>query len=221
MATCFTLTELKRIAREAKVSGIHKYERGDNEELLSAIHAKLKIQKPYGPKEYNKKLNTIEILHALQYYEKLYPNFEFMGVFPINIGRSYSGLETLNYRKFKKTNRKFAIVWNTDVSNGPGLHWIAIFIDFARETICYFDSLAETQYPLLIDTLTKIRTRHPNLKIYRNVRPFQNDTNNCGIFVIHFIVSLLQGDTCESFFSRRSGISDEFVEPLRKCLFRS
>lgn len=218
--TCLTLTELKKIANELKIKNIGKYQRNDNKKLLKKIQSHLKGKKQKGPTDKNKDVKGSNITSIMKQYEKIYPEFEFMGVFPINIKHSYNSLKNINFRKSKSKNKKLAVVWNTDVDTGPGEHWICLFINFERKTICYFDSLYESINSDINNTINELSRKNPEFKVYKNKKKFQKGDGNCGIFVIHFIVSQLEGDTCDNFFSSNNEINDKLMNAMRNIYFK-
>ena len=218
--TCFTLTELKKIAKQLKIKNVKNYRRHDNKKLLHAIQKKLKNMRPKGPVNDYEPLKSSDIFRIMKHYQKVYLNFEFLGVFPIDITRSYISLKNLNFKKLKSQNKKLAIVWNTDVSNGPGEHWICLFINFAQKTICYFDSLADKIESSILETLKYIKQKHPDYKVFINKTAFQKGYGNCGIFVIYFILSQLEGNTCSSIFSNHDRINDDLMNKMRPIYFK-
>ena len=76
-------------------------------------------------------LNTININEVLKRYEIIYPDFKFFGAVPCDYDFSYIDINDL----IKIGKNKFGIVYNTDDSNGPGQHWVAIYGNITNKNI--------------------------------------------------------------------------------------
>lgn len=113
-----------------------------------------------------------------KYFENL-PNFQsyFVGVFAID--------------KFpKRIKYRHCFIGNTDVSTGPGEHWIAIFKS-KPDTLEIFDSLGigAKKKRLYLKYLQKVKGI---TYIDINKTRFQSDTSSsCGKFVIYYLIRRL------------------------------
>ena len=81
-------------------------------------------------------LNTININEVLKRYEIVYPCFKFLGAVPCDHNFQYFKIDNL----IKNGKTKFAIIYNTDDSKGPGQHWVAIYCNIDTNEIFYYDS---------------------------------------------------------------------------------
>ena len=98
--------------------------------------------RPVGPSSDNTWLNTININETMEQYQKVYPDFYYLGTVPRDF------LELPNYDhspKFYKLLLKnginrVGIIYNTDKHNQSGQHWNAAYCDFKRGEIRFYDS---------------------------------------------------------------------------------
>ena len=116
------------------------------------------MEKPSAPMSWklnpDEWLSSDDIDNVQKGYAKLLPDYYYAGTVPIDFDKHkktgeclVSALCSLNLNNLKKKGiRRVGIVFNTDVSTGPGEHWIAAFCDFRPELekpqMTYFDSNA-------------------------------------------------------------------------------
>ncbi len=216
--TCFSLTTLKSIAREFGIDNLHHYKGSDGKELAKAINGRLTgLGRVNGYTEASSPLKTDTIQKTLNMYAKIYEDFIFLGVFPIDSRAIYDGLRRLNFKKLAKTNKKLGVVWNTDVSTGPGKHWIGLFINFKKKKICYFDSLNK-KWPIRVyEAVRYITKKNKDFTFKRNtVRP-QVERHNCGVYVLHFILAGLRGVDCDEYHHKLP--DDDMIRRYRYLFF--
>ena len=102
----------------------------------------------------------------------------FRGVYPRN---------KLPY--FVNTRHPSAFVINTDVSSGPGEHWVAVWFD-GRGKAEYFDSFG---LPPLYPDIESFILRHCRNYLY-NQRMLQDlSSSMCGVYVLYFILMKSRG----------------------------
>ena len=196
----------------------------NRKEMLKQLKIATRVK---GPSKHNQALSTSDIYRAIEPYEKMYKGFEFIGVFPIDIYESYERLEKIDYKSMKNKNRKIAIVWNTAEASHPGKHWVCLFVDFKRNSICYFDSLNNNIDYRINDTLNAIQRRFPSVRVFKNRNVVQDKKGNCGIYVILFIVSQIVGKhSCEETYknieakcAEKKGFN-EIINKYRKIVFK-
>ncbi len=217
----FSVKRLKKIAKKLNIKHLKKYHYGekDKNEILYLIQRKLTNLKPIGPISENSFLTNIDIKNVLKYIQFFNKNLVFIGPYAIDMHKPYSILQKLDFAKLQKTSKQLVIVWNTDKLSGPGEHWVTLLVNFSKRSLVYFDSLAETMHANISAILHKILSKYPNYKLYYNNSAFQEINGNCGIFVIHFITSLLQGVPAHKYFKNEM-INDEMINSSRKNFFR-
>ena len=98
----------------------------------------------------------------------------------------------------KNKLNKFSIVFNLDKHDEPGSHWVALFGDLQKKHIYYFDSYG-IEPPIEIDIFMK-RFQEEGKKLnmdikldYNNIR-HQYKNSECGMYSIHFIIKLVEGN---------------------------
>jgi hypothetical protein len=178
-------------------------------------------------------LSSDEIEALEKQYMKLFNGYLFVGAFPIDFDKRsktgqclVSSLCSMDIQSlYKQGKTQIGIIFNTDVSTGPGQHWIALFCDIRPELefprITFFDSYAqkpEKEIKVLMkrwkdqwDT-TKIHSK-PMVMSYNKTR-HQYEDSECGMYCLYFHFCCL----LDIPMSER--IPDEDVRGLRGMLFR-
>lgn len=130
-------------------------------------------------------------------------------------------LNDKHYGPFKT----FACVLNTDVSTGRGKHWVCIFVDCRSNiwTIEYFNSSGNPPHYDVNEWMEKQRSNL--LKIHNKVETItvtnivhQKSNTECGMYVLYYIRSRLDGISYNHFLTKR--IDDSDVTKFRKHVFR-
>jgi hypothetical protein len=157
-------------------------------------------------------LDSTNIEAVMKQYEEAYPEFEFMGPFPIDFAapdpyttgpqkkcliREMCGLRILEAQK--KGTKYIGIVYNLDPHFKGGSHWVANFIDIPKKKCYYFDSYGY-EPPKQIATFMKWLHREvPDMKLFFNARRFQMQGSECGMYSLYFIIRMLMGDSFRPF----------------------
>jgi len=176
------------------------------------------------PKEW---LSNNDIKKVMNQYEYWYPEFTFIGPSPINYyDNDYDGTcvweELCNFDLNRYIGKKkyIGIVFNTDKHTGSGKHWIALFVNIKNEYIYYFDSGNQrlpSYVTKLISTIKNQGVKYDIVfKMKKNKVLHQKGNSECGMYCLHFIISLLQKKPL-SYFNTR--IPDSKVFSLRKIYF--
>ena len=243
--SCFTITSLKKIARklnkklpETQKIDIKNFNKNNKKEILNEIQKKLNckkhidfckikknvlkeivIKKPKGPLNNNTWLSTLDIKNVMNEYEKKYPDFIFMGPYPIDFATIYDEIGKINLKKLNKNHNKVGIVFNTDPSYKSGEHWISLFFD--DNTICFFDSAGDKPPKQIKNFITKIKKQSKSinkpLKVIINTKEFQKDDASCGIWSLYHIISRLNGKSCNKIYN--SKVTDKLMYKKRKEYF--
>jgi hypothetical protein len=183
--------------------------------------------KPSYPKEWKKDkytwLNTYDIYYVMKQYEKANDDFIFLGPIPsdcpVKINCELSKFDVL---KMKKENiNKIGIIYNLDVSSGPGTHWVAMYIDNINNEINYYDSYGSKSTPLIEKFIKKVvesyKTNNINPIIIYNDKRHQYGGSECGVYSMNFILERLHGTTMYDI--SKMSIPDEKMNYLRKILY--
>lgn len=147
----------------------------------------------------------------------------------IDISKVFSGKESyrdpLDGSLHGGPFRTFACVINTDVSYGRGKHWVCMFADHRGEkcTIEYFNSSGNPPNEDVTKWMEKQRSNM--LKICDKVDTItvtnivhQKSNTECGMYVLYYIRSRLDGIPFIYFLTKR--IDDSIVTEFRKHVFR-
>jgi hypothetical protein len=173
-------------------------------------------------------LDSLNIEAVMKQYEEAYPDFEFMGPYPIDFAAPdpYAREEKCLIREMcalriqqamEKGTKHIGIVYNLDPHFKDGSHWIANFIDLPRHKCYYFDSYG-MKPPNQVEKFMKwLTTQDPKMKLAYNARRFQFKGSECGVYCLYFIIRMLKGDRFQPFC--RKAPRDAAMLDLRDDLF--
>jgi hypothetical protein len=199
---------------------------------LSARDKKIfrKHFKPKLPKEvqedYKAWLSNFDIDEVMEGLKLEHKDFYYYSATPIDFHKcSVSDLCSIDIRKHhKKNKKKIGIVFNTDKSDGPGQHWIAMYIDMLgvnldNEGIYYFDSYSASVPQQIKDLIEKLKTQGKDLDldfiVTNNNHSVQRNNYACGYYCMHFIENMLRGTNFQEYSKK---ISDSLMENYKgKC----
>jgi hypothetical protein len=195
---------------------------------INDINIDMYTFKPDYPKAWmrneNTWLNTYDIYYVMKQYEKANKDFIFLGPIPsdcpIKIKCELSNLDLIN---MKKNNiNKIGIIYNLDVSSGPGTHWVGMYIDNKNNEINYYDSYGNKPTSLInkfiISLVSKYNLNNYSPTIIYNDKRHQFGGSECGMFSINFILERLHGTTMYDI--SQSDIPDNKMLYLRKLLYK-
>ncbi len=180
-------------------------------------------------------LDSNNIAAVLNQYEDAYPEFEFMGPFPIDFaapdpyreGAAEGGgqpkclmNEICEFRvqKAMENGTKYiGIVYNLDPHFKSGSHWVANFVDLVKHRCYYMDSYGYKPPPQVAKFMRWLTTQDPKMRLEYNSRRLQYKNTECGVYSIYFIIRMLSGDSFQQFTRRKP--SDADMLDLRDWLF--
>ena len=163
---------------------------------------------------------------------KLFANYSFVGAFPIDFDKRnktgqclVSSLCSMDIQSlYKQGKTQIGIIFNTDVSTGPGQHWIALFCDIRPELefprITFFDSYAqkpEKEVKVLMKRWKEnwdsggVHTKPMEMSYNKTRHQFQD--SECGMYSLYFHYCCLMGIPMEK------RIPDDVVRSMRGLLF--
>ena len=156
-------------------------------------------------------LSTIDINKVMEQYEDAYPKFQYLGANPIDFETKIGNdkcvadeLCNLNIKSLKKDGKEsLGMVFNTDKHNQSGEHWFSLYIDLKgvnirkQPCIYYFDSLASNPKEEVVNFVKRIQEQCYDIKkdikfLYNDIR-HQHENTECGVYCLHFLVSMLKG----------------------------
>jgi hypothetical protein len=205
---------------------------GTAECILTSMMSKPKAPDSWvvNPEEW---LSSDDIDHVEKQFIKLFSKYHYLGTFPIDFDKKsktgtclVSSLCSLDLKRLYKNGfTQIGIVFNTDVSTGPGKHWVAVFCDIGPEfeypRITYFDSYShkpEKEIQVLIkrwrDQWLQAGIHSEPMKLTYNKTRHQYEDSECGMYCLYFHLCCLLGIPMEE------RIPDPVVRGLRGMLFR-
>lgn len=194
------------------------------------------IRKPNAPNSWNNNpeewLSSIDIEAIEKEFMNVFVKYYFVGCIPIDFDKksktgacTVSALCSLKIKDlYDKGYDKIGIVFNTDVSTGPGQHWIALFADLdpALEypRITYFDSYSKSPEPEIQRLMLRWKQQWDSTKIHSkpteltyNKTRHQYENSECGMYSIYFHLSCLAGIPMDK------RIPDRVMRSFRGMLF--
>lgn len=198
--------------------------------------------KPPGPETKTKWLSTSDINHVLRQFERIYPDFAFMGTVPINFDQVIEAYGKLNLCMLQKGDgikmddgrhiykdqviNKVGFVFNLDPSYKSGSHWVSMFLNLAvpKPYIGYFDSYGQCPPPQeIMKLMQRIQEQGRkclgvNITIKCNTIQHQYKGTECGTYSLYFIYSSLQGKSFEEIVENI--ILDDDMNLYRDFFFR-
>lgn len=178
------------------------------QEFMNKIISKTRkeIQKRYrhnGPKYGTNWLTTQDINNVLEKYEKIYPDFKFLGAVALNCNEiDFCVLYNFSFEDYAKKNiNKIGIVYNLDKYGQPGSHWVSLYADLKNGHIYFCDSAGKVANKYIMNIVDKFQQycKDHNIKCtYKyNKNRHQHDNSECGVYSSNFIIRLLNGETFE------------------------
>jgi hypothetical protein len=189
--------------------------------------------RPKKPKEWNKNpyewLTTEDIKKVMKQYEKRYPSFLFIGPVPLDCPTSITcPLSNFNVKLLIEVlgKTKLGVVYNLDPHNKPGSHWVALYSDFRKKTIFYFDSVGLPPPQPILSFINKLQNSiqeyykivfniNVNVNVLTNKTKFQYGSSECGVFSMYFIISNLTGKGI-----KKEETNDKKMNQMRNFLYR-
>ncbi len=183
--------------------------------------------KSKGPYDSTTWLNNEHIDNVLRQNMEKYKNFYAIGYQMIDFKEQKTELEIINIPYELKTYNTMGVVLNTDITEGKGKHWFAIFIDARKKpyTLEFFNSSGNLPVHQVQTWLNKTqraikRAGKPVKIIIVSPYEIQKSDTECGVFCLWFILSRLDGVPVESFTDVNMGPGDEKMIEYRNELFR-
>ena len=193
---------------------------------------------PAAPDSWKKNKNTwltsTDISRVMLQYEKEYPDFVFIGPSPIDFNSTkynntcvWDDLCKFSLATQLKNNKsKIGVIFNLDKHWQGGSHWVALFIDCSKKIIFYFDSTGDAipkEIKVFVDRVMKqgkeMTPKSIDFKYddSKNVE-HQLDDTECGVYCLHFIISILRNKKTFADFKNKL-VRDNEMEKCRKYFF--
>jgi hypothetical protein len=211
-------------------------------EIVEAINKDLHLKfKPPGPKFGVKLLNNFNIDNVLLSWAREFDDFHpcpfvmidfdsYHNKFrEINLAHLIEGTEFYVDPIYGKTSRVFncfGCILNTDVSTGPGKHWVTIFVDLRGKkwTIEYFNSSGNPPCYEVVKWM--IKQKKFLEKLNKDVEDVsvtnlvhQKSMTECGAYALYYIRARLEKNPYTYFATNY--VHDGIVNKFRSHCFRS
>ena len=243
--SCYTNRDLKALKRQYNKTPRKPIKTGAPSEIWRQLMERLQCSKescianslnlkttnfaPKSPEEWKKNpttwLSSDEITNVMKQYQRVFPEFLYIGPSPSDFYFMENGkcaweeLCRLNVITLDRRKTKIGIVFNLDVHDGPGTHWVGVFIDRTKKIMYYFDSTGEEIHANISKLYDKIKQQDGAYKLIQN-SPTEHQFGNteCGMYTLFFMVIMIQTGKFSLFTSPQT-FSDKGMERLRKRFF--
>jgi len=178
-------------------------------------------------------LSSTDIDKLEKQFEKLFAEYKHVGTFPMDFDAKsetgeclVSALCSMDIQSLAKAGKtQLGIIFNTDVSTGPGEHWVAVFCDIRPELayprMTYFDSYAHNPEKEIKRLMKRWKEQwdasgvHSQpMKLTYNKTRHQYKDSECGMYCMYFHYCCLAGIPMEE------RVPDDVVNSFRRMLFR-
>lgn len=175
---------------------------------------------PWSKENKNAWLSDDDIHNVMRRCEHNFEGFHFLEPAPIDFDTktafgtcAYSGLCNYSYDELASKYKTFGAIFNTDTHDGPGQHWISLFVNLEKGMICYFDSVGDKP-PAEIGTLIErfrnqgnayFRKIKKQVKVHVHINKTRHQLGNteCGVYCIYFIYAMLLNGDFKAFERQR------------------
>lgn len=182
--------------------------------------------RPDGPEGRFEWLNTYNINDVMEQYEKIYPDFKFLGAVPIDFDDlEYLKIKDLDYKGFfNKGIKKIGVIFNLDESYKSGSHWVACYTNLQDGQVYYFDSYGMAPEPRIRKYMRRCAKACSeicgrNIDASHNKIRHQYEGSECGVYSINFILRLLKGEKFDEICQNK--IPDKHINKCRKVYFNN
>ena len=209
------------IEKHLKVDGVHEYSflmklPLSKEEKDNIFKKYLRPMYPVAwRKDSDKWLDSNDIEHVMKQYEEAFPNFDFMGPFPIDFAAPKPNAapgtqpkclmdEICEYRVQSAVQNKkdmLGVIYNLDPHYKSGSHWVATFVDLKKNRCMYFDSYGLKPPKQILTFMSWVSKQDTGRKmpLMYSSRRVQYKNTECGVYCLYFIIRMLMGDEFVTF----------------------
>jgi hypothetical protein len=202
--------------------------------------------KAEGPRESTQLLNNFNIDETLRRWARVFPEFHPCPFAMMDFDRTREPFATVDLVAVlegraaadlgpglgvvRRPARCFGCVVNTDVSSGPGKHWVAVFVDCrdARAwSVEYFNSAGNPPPKAMVGWMERQRARLADyagaaanvVAVPVTDMDHQESQTECGLYALFYIRRRLEGTPYQFFFEHR--VADEAMTAFRTYVFRA
>ena len=181
----------------------------------------------------DKWLDSNDIENVMKQYEEAFPNFDFMGPFPIDFAAPKPNLppgaqpkclmdEICEYRvqsAAKNNKDMLGVIYNLDPHYKSGSHWVATFVDLKKNRCMYFDSYGYKPPKQILTFMSWVSNQDKTRKmpLMYSSRRVQYKNTECGVYCLYFIIQMLMGAEFVTF--TRATPNDAGMLKLRNWIY--
>jgi len=182
--------------------------------------------KPTGPRDSADWLSDRDVDSALAGWTRAFPRFYHCPYAMMDFDKQETPFATVRLADVIHTMDTFGAIINTDVSTGPGEHWVAAFIDM-RQPLCtveYFDSVGAPPPKPIVAWMERrceeLRAlgRTAEACVAAN-KQHQRSNTECGMYSLYYIRCRLEGQPVGMFAV--GTVPDARMKAFRKHVFRT
>ena len=197
-------------------------------EVIKEIREEIETNtfRPDGPANPTEWLSTNDINKIMLQYEKVYPDFKFMGAVPLNCNElAFCSLYKINFDKYlQKGIKRMGIIFNHDRHGQPGSHWVALFIDIVNGEIDFCDSMGREPIGNINHVIENFMIYYKNktgkdATYNYNKKKYQKDNSECGIYSCNFIIRRLAGETFDDIVNNNLNFKE--INGCRNVFFKN
>lgn len=190
--------------------------------------------KPVGPRDSTALLSNFNIDDTLRRWARAFPEFYPCPFAMMDFDRNGDQFGSIDLAQLLAAAggaaaECFGCVINTDVSSGPGKHWVAVFVDgrpaaAAPWTVEYFNSSGNPPPRAMVHWMERARAGlaaargGPVRSLPVTDVDHQESRTECGVYALYYIRRRLEGTPPE--FFTRNVVPDADMVAFRKHLFR-
>lgn len=200
---------------------------------LDAYHVKVAAFAPTRPMSWEKKitewLSSDDITPVMRQYERVHKDFRYIGPSPADFYYRVNGTcvwEDLCRFRIEKSIKdghvKVGIIFNLDEHNGPGTHWVAVYLDLVKKIMYYFDSAGDPieEEPHILTLYEKLKKQDSAMKLEQN-HPVEHQygESECGMYAMFFIVTMLETNNFKLFTNKNKVFKDHLMVRMRSEVY--
>jgi hypothetical protein len=160
-----------------------------------------------------------DLTNVMAQYEEARRDFKYLGTHPFDFLELNPMLPMTIYKYILGGMKYIGMCINYDTHDKKGSHWVGLFFDFNKNIGSFFDSGGKCPAPdPIIKFILKVQEFSPELRIACNPTRHQFGGNNCGVYALHFIRTMLSGKSLEYFIE--NVIDETEIRKLKMQLFR-
>lgn len=180
--------------------------------------------RPEGPEGKFEWLSTVDIDNVMRQYHSAHPDFEFIGVAPIDFDDlPFLGFKNLDFKKLVNEGKhKIGAIFNLDEHNKSGSHWVSMFANLKEGKVYFFDSVGykpEKRIRKFMRRIANFSKKEFGVKVDAryNEKKHQFKNTECGVYSIYFLIHMLKGKGFESHIADIK--KDDVINTFRKEIF--